>query len=123
MPTEPQPPTLAEVADRAADVVDPQGANDGVAYVVDRLLDRDEPIAGGLPRLEEELAEITGRVDPQEEDPAVTMMSAVILHLAHRRDELDAAPPRILEQSARDEYDGNPPELVAEWLAQQGVEL
>jgi hypothetical protein len=123
VPTEPQPPTLAQVADRAADVVDPVGKNDGVAYVVERLQDRDEPVTAELPGLEEEIAEITGRVDPQEEDPAVTMMAAVIVHLAHRRDELDAAAPRILEQAARDEYDGNPPEEIVAWLAQQGVEV
>jgi hypothetical protein len=105
---------------RAADVVDPTGVNDGVAYVAERFQDRDEPIAG-LAELEGELAETTGRVDPQDEDPAVMMMSAVIVHLAHRRDELSAEPARILEQAARDEYDGRPPELVAGWLAEQGV--
>jgi hypothetical protein len=50
-------------------------------------------------------------------------MSAVILHLAHRREELDAEPAQILEKAARDEYDGNPPELVAAWLAEAGVAL
>jgi hypothetical protein len=123
VPTEPPPLTLSQVADRAADVVDPLGRNDGVAYVVEHLQDRDEPVAAELARLDSELAELVGRVDPQEEDPVVTMMSAVMLHLAHRRDELDAAPERILEQSARDEYDGNPPAPVAEWLAEQGVAL
>jgi hypothetical protein len=123
MPTEPLQPTLAEVADRAADVVDPLGRNDGVAYVVEHLQDRDEPVTADLPRLEAELAELVGRVDPQEEDPVVTMMSAVILHLSHRRDELDAEPARILEQSARHEYDRNPPGPTADWLAEQGVTL
>ena len=121
MPTEPQPATLAEVVDRAADVVDPRGGNDGVAYVVERLQDRDEPVSADLRRLRSELAELVGRVDPQEEDPAVTMMSAVILHLAHRRDELNADPVRILEQSARHEFHGKPPPAVADWLAAQGV--
>jgi hypothetical protein len=123
MPTEPHPASLSQVVDRAADVVDPLGANDGVAYVVERLQDHDEPVSARLPALEDELAEIVGRVDPQQEDAAVTMMSAVILHLAHRRDELEAEPARILEKAARDEYDGNPPGLVAEWLAEAGVGL
>ena len=121
MPTEPEPPSLSTVVDRAADVVDPTGVNDAVAYVVERLQDRDEPVSGLLPVLDEQLAEVVGRVDPQEEDPAATMMSVVILHLAHRRDELDADRGRILEQAARDEYHGKPPELVADWLAEQGV--
>jgi hypothetical protein len=121
VPTEPEPLSLSTVADRAADVVDPTGVNDGVAYIVERLQDRDEPVAGVLPGLDEQLAEVVGRVDPQEEDPAVMMMSVVMLHLAHRRDELDAEPVRILEQAARNEYHGKPPELVADWLAGQGV--
>ncbi len=123
MPTEPQPATLSEVVNRAADVVDPLGANDGVAYLVEHLQDRDEPVSADVPRLETELAEVVGRVDPQEEDPAVTMMSALILQLAHRRDELDGEPVRLLEQAARDEYHGKPPELVAHWLAEQDVAL
>jgi hypothetical protein len=104
-------------------VVDPLGRNDGVAYVVERLQDRDEPVSADVRSLETELAELIGRVDPQSEDPTVTMMSAVILHLAHRRDELDADPSRILGQAARDEFHGKPPEPVAEWLAAQGVSL
>lgn len=123
MPTEPQGATLAQVVDRAADVVDPLARNDGVAYVVERLHDRDEPVSADVRSLETELAELIGRVDPQSEDPAVTMMSAVILHLAHRRDELDADPARILEQAARDEFNGKPPEPAAGWLAAQGVSL
>lgn len=53
----------------------------------------------------------------------MTMISAVILHLAHRRDELHADPARILQQAARDEYHGKPPEPLAQWLAEQGVPL
>jgi len=120
MPTEPLPPNLSDVVDRAADVVDPPGSNDGVAYLVAHYEDRDEPVTA-LRQLEGELAEVAGRVDPQEEDPAVQMMSAVILHLAHRRDELNDDPARILEQAARDEYDGRPPEDVEAWLAELGV--
>jgi hypothetical protein len=123
VPTEPRPATLSEVVNRAADVVDPLGRNDGVAYLVEHLQDRDEPVSADLPRLETELAELVGRVDPQEEDPAVTMMSAVILHLAHRRDELHVDPARLLQQAARHEYHGKPPELLAEWLAEQGAPL
>jgi hypothetical protein len=122
MPTEPPTPNLSDIVDRSADVVDPLGSNDGVAYVVAHYEDRDEPVTA-LRQLEAELAEVVGRVDPQEEDPAVQMMSAVILHLAHRRDELDAGPARTLEHTARDEYNGQPPEDVAAWLAEQGVTI
>ena len=121
MPTEPQPPTLADAAHRAAEVCSRSQPNDGVADLLRRLEDRDEPITA-IANLESELAEIAGAVDPQEEDPAVVMASAVILHLSHRRDEFGVDDRRLLEQAARDEFDGQPPEHVREWLAAQGVE-
>jgi hypothetical protein len=122
VPTEPQPPTLAQAAHRAAEACSRSEPNDGVSDLLRRLEDRDEPITA-VAELESELAEVTGAIDPQEEDPAVVMASAVILHLAHRRDEFDADDLRLLEQAARDEFDGRPPEHVREWLEAQGVEL
>jgi hypothetical protein len=122
VPTEPQPPTLADAAHRAAEVCTRSEPNDGVADLLARLEDRDEPITA-VAGLESELAEMTGAVDPQEEDPAVMMASAVILHLAHRRDELGADDLRLLEQAARDEFNGRPPEHVRDWLAAEGVQV
>ena len=122
MPTEPQPLTLSDAARKAAEASDPQDANDAVGDLLRRLEDRDEPIAG-IGRLDEQLAEIKGTVDPQDEDPAVVMMVAVIIHLAHRRDEAGADGSRLLQQAARDEFDGQPPEPVREWLEARGVEL
>jgi hypothetical protein len=120
VPTEPQPPTLADAARKAAEACDPSGAEDGVADLLRRLEDRDEPIAG-IADLETDLAEVAGAVDPQEEDPAVVMASAVILHLAHRRDEFELGEAQLLEQAARDEFDGRPPEHVRVWLEDRGV--
>ena len=122
MPTEPQPLTLSEAARRAAEACDPEDANDAVGDLLRRLEDRDEPIAG-LAGLDELLAEIKGAVDPQDEDPAIVMMVAVITHLAHRRDEVDTDDTRLLQQAARDEFDGHPPEHVRAWLEARGVEL
>jgi hypothetical protein len=121
VPTEPQPPTLADAARRAAEVTDRSGMEDGVAELMRRLEDRDEPIAG-IADLEAELAEVAGAVDPQDEDPAVVMASAVILHLAHRRDEFGIDDRQLLEQAALDEFDGEPPENVREWLSERGVQ-
>jgi hypothetical protein len=120
VPTEPMPVTLAEVVDRAADVVDPEGLNDGVAEVVARFEDRDEPVTA-VPDVEAELAEAVGRVDPQEEDPAVVMAAAVAAYLAHRRTELNRDREELLRLAARAEFEGNPPAAVADWLAGEGV--
>lgn len=44
MPTGPQPPTLAQVAHRAAEVADPAGGDPLVADLYARFEDRDEPV-------------------------------------------------------------------------------
>ena len=73
--------------------------------------------------IEQELAELKGRIDPQDEDPAVMMAIAVATYLAFRRDEIDDDPQDLLRLAARAEYDGNPPDNVRAWLDEQGVEV
>jgi hypothetical protein len=51
------------------------------------------------------------------------MAVAVATYLAFRRDEIDDNPEDLLRLAARAEYDGNPPDNVRAWLAEQGVEL
>lgn len=121
MPTEPLPPRFAEVLDRAADVCDPTGNNDGVAELVARFEDRDEPITA-VADVEQEIAEAKGAVDPQDEDPQVVMTAAVAVYLAHRRTEISDDRETLLRLAARAEFDGRPPEPVASWLAAEGVQ-
>jgi hypothetical protein len=121
VPTEPQPLTLADAARSAAEACDPVDENDAVGDLLRRLEDRDEPLAA-IADLDEQLAEVKGAVDPQDEDPAVVMMAAVIMHLSHRRDEVGADDSRLLQQAARDEFNGHPPEHVADWLRARGVQ-
>jgi len=120
MPTNPLPPSLAEVVNRAVDVVDPEGANDGVAELQRHLEDRDEPVTA-VEDVDEVLAEAAGTVDPEGEDPEVVMAVAVASYLARRRDELDDVPEDILRLAARAELGSHPPTHVADWLAAQGV--
>ncbi|HKP20721.1 MAG TPA: hypothetical protein VJT68_04350 [Thermoleophilaceae bacterium] len=112
-------PSLFDVVRRAVDVTDPSGqfgAGDLLQYVEDN----DEPVTAHA-NIEEELAEIKGRVDPQDEDPAVMMAIAVATYLAFRRDEIDDDPGDILRLAIRAEYDGNPPDNLRAWLEEQGV--
>ena len=44
MPTEPDPITLSEIARRATEIVDPNGADDDVARIYTQLEDDDRPI-------------------------------------------------------------------------------
>ena len=122
MPREPDPLTLSEVARRAVDVCDP---NDEDAVLGDYFLrfeDADEPITA-IQNLEERVALAAEGVDIDVNDPSIACANAVILYLAHRRDEFDDDPEDILRLAARAEWKGNPPEAVVDWLADRGVRV
>jgi hypothetical protein len=122
MPTEPPEPTLAEVVHRAVEVCDPTGADATLAQLLERFEDRDEPVTA-VEDVEQELAEGKGALDPQDEEPALLMATAVAVYLAHRRTEIDADREELLRLAARAEFDAHPPESVAAWLATQGVSV
>jgi hypothetical protein len=117
MATEPLPPTLAEVAERAAAICDPDGTTPGVSELYRQLEDRDEPITA----VRDVASEVNGLVSEDEIDPAVRMTAAVIVYLAFRRDEVDAEPADLLRLAARAEFDGQPPPEVSDWLGAQGI--
>ena len=113
------PPSLFDVVHRAVEVTDPSGQF-GTGDLLQYVEDSDEPVTSHAD-IEEYLAEIKGRVDPQDEDPAVMVAIAVATYLAFRRDEMDDDPGDILRLAIRAEYDGNPPDNVRAWLEEQGV--
>jgi hypothetical protein len=113
------PPSLFEVVHRAVQVVDPSGEF-GAGELLEQVEDNDEPVTA-FEDIETELAEIKGRLDPQDEDPAVMMAIAVATYLAFRRDEMDDDPADLLRLAARAEYNGNPPDNVRAWLEEQKV--
>jgi hypothetical protein len=104
---------------RAVEVTDPSGEF-GVADLLQYVEDSDEPVTAHED-IETDLAELKGRVDPQDEEPAVMMAIAVATYLAFRRDEMDVDPGDILRLAARAEYNGNPPDNLREWLDVRGV--
>ena len=104
---------------RAVEVTDPSGEF-GVGDLLEYVEDSDEPVTAHE-NIEQDLAELKGRVDPQDEDPAVMMAIAVATYLSFRRDEVNDEPGDILRLAARSEYDGHPPDNVREWLDAQGV--
>lgn len=120
MPTEPSPVTLFEVVKRAVEVADPEDTDARLGDFLLQFEDADEPVTA-IQNLEERLALAIEGVDVELEDPAVAVTSAVVLYLAHRRDELDGDPERILRLATRAEWQGDPPETVIEWLEDRGV--
>ena len=122
MPTEPQPVTLAQLVHRAAEITDPEGADEDVTALMLRFEDADWPVSGILESLEQRMAEAAGVLDPQEESPGLQMAAAVTVYLGHRRDEIGEQPDHVLRMAARAEFDGNPPAHVAQWLETAGIE-
>jgi hypothetical protein len=112
-------PSLAEVVNRAVEVCDPAGTSPAAADFEERFQDRDEPVTAPED-VELELRE--AGVDPEDEDPVAVMTVAVATYLAYRRTELARDRDHLLRLAARAEFDGEPPEHVARWLAEQGVE-
>jgi hypothetical protein len=123
MPTDPEPLTVAEAVQRAAEVADPSGVDADIGDFVLYLEDADEPITA-VADLSDRLEEARRSVDPEGDLPGVTMTAAVANYLAYRRDELDDRREDLLRLAARAEFEGGqPPDEVAEWLAGRGVEV
>ena len=116
----PDTPSLAQVVNRAVEVCDPAGVSDAAADFEERFEDRDEPVTAPA---DVELALREAGVDPEDEDPIAVMIVAVATYLAYRRTELDDDREQLLRLAARAEFDAHPPEHVARWLDEQGVEL
>jgi hypothetical protein len=122
VPTEPRPVSLADVVRRAVEICDPEDTDADLGDLLVRFEDADEPVRS-IGNLEERLADAEGDVDPELRNPAVSMAIATVLYLAHRRDEMDDDPDDILRLAARAEWKGHPPRVVADWLAERGIEV
>ena len=117
MQTDPSQITLAELVRRAAAIVDPPGEDAAVEEFAVRFEDADQPVRGMLDGLQERV--LWGA----DEDAPIVMAQAVTLYLAHRLDDVENTPEHILLHAARSEFNGNPPETVKGWLADQGVRI
>jgi hypothetical protein len=120
MPTEPEPITVFDVAKRAVEICDPNDADGVLGDFLAQFEDSDEPVTA-VGNLDERIALASEGVDIDVEDPAVQMAGAVMLYLAHRRDEVADDPDDVLRLAARAEYGGSPPEPIVDWLSDRGV--
>ena len=121
MPAEPAPVTVAQVVQRAVEVCDPEGVSDALVSLLERYEDDDVPITA-VPVLADQLDVVVNEIDDPESTPELDMARAVILYLAHRRDELNQNPDELLRLAVRAEFDGKPPAQVADWLTTQGID-
>lgn len=117
MGTEPRTPSLADAVHRAVEACDSN--DEALGLLVQSFEDADEPItaAGDV---ESRLA--AAGLEDELTHPAVSVAIAAVAYLAHRRDMLDAPDEDLLRTAARARWEGNPPEPVAGWLAERGIE-
>jgi hypothetical protein len=123
MPRNPEPLTVAETVRRAVEIADPSDTDPVLGDFLIRFEDRDEPIAGLRDTIDEQVAEALGALDPDGDEPALQMAGAIVTYLAFRRDEATDNRADVLRLAAEAEFQGDPPENVADWLADQGVRV
>jgi hypothetical protein len=125
MPTEPPVVTVAQAVHRAVEACELGPPDeDGLARLLLRFEDDDEPIRPLIEVLPLRLDEALGEIDVDwEESGSLSMARAVVVYLAFRRDEIDSEAAVLLRLAARAEYDGEPPAAVERWLLEAGVEL
>jgi len=56
-------------------------------------------------------------------DGSLSMAGAVTVYLSFRRDEYGAEPAKLLRLAAEDEWEGDPPAVVVDWLAERDIKL
>jgi hypothetical protein len=122
MPTERNELTLSQLVHRAVAICDPDDDNEDLGDLERRLEDADEPVAAIVSGIEQRMAEEVGVLDPEGDSGALQVAAAVVVYLAHRRDEFSDEPDHILRLAVRAEFDGHPPANVAEWLDEAGVD-
>jgi hypothetical protein len=120
MPTNPEVLTLFQVVKRSVEIVDPTDTDPVLGDLLRRFEDDDEPVTA-LDDLDERVGDALAELDPASNNPAVSMAGAMILYLAHRRDEIGAEPADILRLTARSEWKGDPPDLVRDYLTDRGI--
>ena len=124
MPTEPEPVTLAALARRAAELVDPTDESADVADFELQFEDADAPARALLEdTLDERVEEAVRRIDPEGDLPQIAMAAAIVRYLAHKPTEASDDRGHVLRLAARAEDHGDPPPVVSDWLVDQGVSV
>jgi hypothetical protein len=117
-----RPVSTFDVVKRAVDIVDPDDEDPDMGRLEQQFEDADEPVTT-VENLEERVALAVEGIDPQIDSPSVSIAAALILYLAHRRDELDDDPDDVLRMAARAEWKGDTPDAVRDWLDARGIEV
>ncbi|MCW3017494.1 MAG: hypothetical protein JWO02_4586 [Solirubrobacterales bacterium] len=121
MLTEPPAVTLFDVVSRAVAVCDQSGIDADLGELVERVEDADAAI-GDPVEARDRIHEEVGALDPQEEDGALQLATAIAVHLCFRQDHLEERPTQLIRLAIASEYHDELPEIIEEFLVESGVE-
>jgi hypothetical protein len=104
------------------EIVDPDDADTALGDYELAFEDADEPVRA-LDDVEARVATVLSDLDPAVESGGLSLAGAITTYLSYRRDELDADPEELIRLAARAEWEGQPPTVVTQWLAESGIQI
>jgi hypothetical protein len=116
------PLTLAEAVRRACDLVDPDDTDAAVGDLERYFEDADEPIRA-LDDVEERVGTALSELDPAVANGSLSMAGALTVYLRFRPGEYGVEPAKLLRLAAEAEWEGDPPDVVVDWLADRDIRL
>jgi hypothetical protein len=117
-------PTVSEVVREGTAIADPDGVETAAAALYDGFEDDDRPVTAAT-RLTGELLSTVRAIDPEEDEPAAWAAVAGAVWLATHPSLVDKGDrgDLVLREGVRLVFDGKPPEPLAQWLGDRGVEV
>jgi hypothetical protein len=108
------------VVRRAAQIVDPDDEDAIIGDFQRAFEDDDEPVAG-LGDVQGRVAEVLATLDPAINNGSLSVAGALTVYLSFRRDELGADPEELIRLAVRAEFNGQPPQVVIDWLDERNL--
>lgn len=114
-------PTISEAVREATAIADPEGTDTATLGLFESFEDDDRP-ATAAEDLQGELLSTVRGIDPEEDAPAAWAAAAAAVWLATNPSQADNGD-HVLREGTRLVFEGNPPEPLAEWLADKKIQL
>src|SRR3954465_5749036 len=112
-------PTISEAVGEATAIVDPEGTDTAVLGFFESFEDDDRPTTAAEDLKGDLLSTVRG-IDPEGDAPAALAAAAAAFWLATNPSQADNGD-HVLREGVRLAFEGEPPESLADWLAERGI--
>jgi hypothetical protein len=113
-------PTVSEVIREATAICDRDGTETAVSALYDAFEDDDRPATAAQDLRRELLGTVRG-IDPEEDEPAAWAAAAAAVWLANHPAQNQGD--QVIREGVRRVFNGQPPELLADWLEARGIQV